>query len=360
MNTRRSAVSTFAVLMIASACACAATADDPLAACRKIPADADRLACFDRTAPPAAETPPAGLPTTAFEALRTPPAATAVAGPEAAPLLDRRWQLEAADKQGTFQITSYKPVYVLPFFHTSAANKTPSSPNPVDTVTTPLGIEDGESKFQLSLKTKLWENALSPDADLWFTYTQSSHWQVYNQANSRPFRETNYEPELLLAWHTRYSLAGWQGSLASLSLNHQSNGQSDPQSRSWNRVIGSVGLEKEDWVVTLRGWLRLKEAAADDNNADLTDYMGYGDLSVTREWRGNEFAATVRHHFGTAAHGSVGMSWAFPLAHYLSGYVQVFNGYGESLIDYNHSATYVGVGISLVNWYTPSARPAAR
>jgi hypothetical protein len=35
----------------------------------------------------------------------------------------------------------------------------------------------------------------------------------------------------------------------------------------------------------------------------------------------------------------------------MRGYMELFKGYGESMIDYNHNATYLGVGVSLLDWY---------
>jgi len=47
----------------------------------------------------------------------------------------------------------------------------------------------------------------------------------------------------------------------------------------------------------------------------------------------------------------VQVDYGFPLNRLLRGHVQVFDGYGESMIDYNHRATYIGVGISLLEWF---------
>ena len=267
-------------------------------------------------------------------------------------LLDSRWELAKDSKLGVFQMRAYKPVYLLPAFWTSNVNETPSSPNPDNTVTEPQNLTSVEAKFQLSFKTKFAENLFGDNGDLWGAYTQSSRWQVYNGEESRPFRETNYEPEVLLVFRNNYSLGGWKGRMTAIGVNHQSNGRSDPLSRSWNRVMLNVGLDRENWAFVVRPWWRISDGN-DDDNPDIENYIGRGDAMLVYSKNGHELSFLGRHSLrgGDDSHGSVQMDWGFPIDRTLRGHVQLFHGYGESLIDYNHKATYVGLGISLLEWF---------
>jgi len=268
-------------------------------------------------------------------------------------LLDSRWELAQDSKLGAFQLRAYKPVYLLPAFWTSDKNQTPQSPNPANTVTTPQLLDSAELKFQLSFKTKIAENLFGDNGDIWAGYTQSSRWQAYNTDNSRPFRETNYEPEVMLLFRNGYSIGGWRGRMSGISLNHQSNGRPDPLSRSWNRVILNVGLDRENWALVLRPWYRLPEDRKDDNNPDIADYMGRGDATLTWNKDGHEVSLMARHSLrgGDRSHGALQLDYGFPISNLLRGHVQIFDGYGESMIDYNHKATYIGLGVSLLEWY---------
>lgn len=268
-------------------------------------------------------------------------------------LLDSRWELSPESKLGTFNIRGYKPVYVLPIFATSNQNTQPHSPNPDNTVSTPERLDNAESKFQLSLKAKVWQGVFGDRGDLWVGYTQSSRWQVYNSRQSRPFRETNYEPEAILVFGTHYEIFGWTGRLLSIAVNHQSNGRDNPRSRSWNRIIANVGFERDGWTVMFRPWWRIPEKRLTDDNPDISNYMGRGEIQIVHEWNDQEFGLMLRDSFrgGSRQHGAAKFSWSFPIAGNLRGYAEVFKGYGESLIDYNHNATYAGLGISLLDWY---------
>ena len=270
-------------------------------------------------------------------------------------LLDKRWELSTASKLGTWNIRAHQPVYLMPGFWTSDKNERPSSPNDNNTVPAgeELNLTSMEAKFQLSLKTKALENLFGDNGDVWLGYTQSSRWQVYNGDESRPFRETNYEPEASLVFRTNYEILGLNARLLGVTLNHQSNGRADPLSRSWNRIMFNVGFERDNFALMLRPWYRIEEDAKDDNNPDIKNYIGRGDLTAFYRWNDHDFSLMLRHSLkgGDDAHGAAQFDWAFPISGKLRGYVQLFDGYGESLIDYNHRATYVGVGVSLMNWF---------
>jgi phospholipase A1/A2 len=372
-----------AIVVIAPLQANAQTVASPATpeACISIGSDVERLACYDvahgRTARdargadiaakeakaiqqnlelaedvvPAAEPEPARARSDLYPMEETLDRAIANAGKGS--LLDSRWELAKDSKLGTWNFRAYKPMYLLPAFWSSKVNDTPSSPNPNNTVTTPLEVDDLEAKFQVSFKTKAWENIFGDNGDLWMAYTQSSRWQVYSPDTSRPFRETNYEPEVMLTFRNNYHLAGWNGRLLGIGVNHQSNGRADPLSRSWNRVIGMIGLDRDNWALTVRPWWRVKESASDDNNRDIEDYVGRGDATLVYVHGGHQFSVMGRHSLrgGDRSHGAVQLDWGFPIHNSLRGHVQIFDGYGESLIDYNHRATYIGLGVSLLEWY---------
>ena len=266
--------------------------------------------------------------------------------------LTERWQLDSTAGKGTFLLTPYKPIYVLLGKYSSNPNEQPYSENNSPEYIVPEGInyDNIELKFQLSFKTKILQSFLWGTADLWVAYTQKSFWQIYNAEYSRPFREINYEPELILNFPVNFKLFGFKTRMVGIAFNHLSNGKSDPFSRSLNRVIVHAGLERKNWTVYLRGWYGLSDNSGD--NPDISDYTGRSDLHVIYEKNGNiiSFIGGYNMNFNSDPRGNAELSWSYPIKNNLKAYFQVSHGYGESLIDYNHLQTTVGVGISLVEW----------
>jgi phospholipase A1 len=266
--------------------------------------------------------------------------------------MTERWELDSLTNRGTFLITPYKPIYILPLRWTDLPNPQPYSGNENPDYIAPAGTDYNniETKFQISFKTKLLHNVFWGYGDLWGAYTQVSHWQLYNNALSRPFREINYEPEILLNFPIKFNVLGFKARMAGISFNHQSNGKSNPFSRSWNRIIFHAGFERKNWSVYIRPWLRLRSEK--DDNPDICKYIGRGDVNVIYTRNGSVFSLIGSHNlnFGSKVRGNATFSWSYPIKGNLKGYLQVSHGYGETLIDYNYKQTTVGIGVSLIEW----------
>ncbi|CAM3015275.1 phospholipase A [Flavobacterium frigoris] len=266
--------------------------------------------------------------------------------------LTERWELDTTSVRGTFLITPYKPMFVLPVRWTNNPNERPESGNIDPDYIAPAGVEYNsiETKFQLSFKTKVLQSIFWGYGDLWVAYTQKSHWQIYNNTLSRPFREVNYEPELILNFPVKFNLFGFKTRMVGVAFNHESNGKSDPFSRSWNRIILHAGFERNNWTVYVRPWFRMP--AAIDDNPDISEYVGRGDVNVIYTKNGNilSFIGSHNLNFNAKARGNAAFSWSYPVRNNLKGYLLISHGYGETLIDYNNLQTTVGVGVSLIEW----------
>jgi hypothetical protein len=141
-------------------------------------------------------------------------------------------------------------------------NPNPCSPNPQNCASGQDAYMHGDAKFQISAKTKLWQDIFDSPLDLWAAYTQQTYWQVYDGKNSRPFRETDFQPEAWLTLPLRVGPEGLQWRMLNLGISHQSNGQNDPLSRSWNRVYATFGLAAGDLSVLIKPWWRLPETGS--------------------------------------------------------------------------------------------------
>jgi len=251
----------------------------------------------------------------------------------------------------------YRQNYVM-VTDTDSPNNAPTSPNPDNRVPYTYALNHAEIKFELSLKALVIPSRIIGHANsLWFGYTQQSFWQAFNAANSRPFQESDYEPELIFS-HRFGEASSSSSGLQPLFLNfgavHQSNGQSDPRSRSWNRAYAQLGLVNrlsadESYAVLIQPWWRFSESPANDNNPDIINYLGHGDVECLY-WNGDNMFSLLARIRSLQADFSTPMlflSHGKPKKQSLQLHLQLFTGYGESLIDYNQRHTTIGVGLSV-------------
>ena len=327
---------------------------------------AARLKCYDQSAVPASASIPASQENIAPDedagastVPTTTPAAAATSGTERS-YLTRVWNLDDLsnlDPSKLGRLQPYRQNYLL-VKKTGSPNRQPSSPLPDHNVTAPNDIDAVETKFQLSFKADIGDQR---DVDflgiktfrLWGAYTQQSNWQMFNTRNSSPFRETTYEPELIATLGT-----GQPSGLKLINLGwvHQSNGRPMPESRSWNRIYLLGGLEWNDMTsIMLRGWWRIPENPLKDDNPDISDYLGRGDLVIRWEPRDKSQAVAMllRNNLSkTANRGYMQIDWATPVRFGRAArmHIQMTSGFGESLIDYNHRQNTLGLGFSFREW----------
>src|SRR5690606_34630874 len=100
--------------------------------------------------------------------------------------------------------------------------------------------------------------------------------------------------ELIWTLPVSRELLGGSLNYFSVGINHQSNGRGGDYSRSWNRITVETAWATERWAVGLRAWERIKESKDEDDNPDIEDYLGHGELAVGYKWDDFRFTAALR------------------------------------------------------------------
>jgi outer membrane phospholipase A len=222
-----------------------------------------------------------------------------------------------------------------------------------------VGPEVPNVKFQFSTKVPLLfpGGPDEPDpvfSNLYFGYTQMSLWDI--QEPGAATIDTTYMPELFFATQTPpVDVPGFAATGVGLQtgFQHESNGRSRAASRNANyfyvqptvffgdrdALHGELAIKGRVFFATLRG------------NPDLEDYYGHAELfGAVRFGDGLHVTATGR--LGDHPdRGAFQLDVTYPLRKLrLDAYLhlQYFNGYTESLLEYNKHHQAIRLGVSFV------------
>jgi len=245
-----------------------------------------------------------------------------------------------------FAITLHNPTYILPYYYTGSPynsiyeNQTPSDES----------LKHNEVKYQFSFKIPVWHDMFLSSTSLFFAYTQLSYWQVYNK--NAFFRSTDYEPEFFTRTPINWNVAGnWFLNIFKLGAVHQSNGFGNYMERSWNRVYIEMTASNDHAFLSIKPWYVFHDSTYELYNPDMAKYLGYG--QVVLGYKYNNQTISLQAHSFIERHGRYAtgtLRYTFPINKRLAGIVEVFSGYGQSLIEYNHRTNSAGVGFALNNF----------
>ena len=233
-------------------------------------------------------------------------------------------------------ISGYDPIYLAMGFHAKTT-----------------------AKFQFSFKYRLFgPSGNIPDwwRELYFGYTQTSLWDLSDA--SKPFYDTSYKPAVFF-WKEAFThKPDWLARLGlQTGLQHESNGSSGDVSRSLNTAFITPYLTRSltrRWSITVAP--RVLAYLEKSENPRIPEYRGYVDLMIrVGANQGVELTSYLRKG-SDSRYGSAQFDLTWPLrkipgvASTVGGnlLLQYFNGWGESLRDYNlRRADQLRVGFML-------------
>ncbi|MDD5209136.1 MAG: phospholipase A [Elusimicrobiales bacterium] len=239
------------------------------------------------------------------------------------------------------------------------------------------GNNHAQVKFQISMKFRLLEpNLYVLKYNLfpaYIGYTQKSLWN--EGRSSRPFEETNYNPEFFLDYPVKVKIAGRLRlrNIIICPIEHESNGLDAARSRSWNRqyIMVKLGVESRKKLEIPNSFLSDKAlfyvklwqpSGYSDQDAYLKsigsgakflDYMGRGEVGLSVRnflWGGSlknhqlDIKTPIFRDSGKRSY-EFGFRQQLPEMNFAI-YLQYWYGYGETLLRFDRFGRRGFAGLS--------------
>lgn len=255
--------------------------------------------------------------------------------------LQKHYEEQKKANESPLGITFLEPTYVLPFYYTANPDQAVYANNTPDN----QKVKNAEFKAQLSFMFPLWPHMFgNQNVSLNVSYTQLMYWQFY--AKSQYFRETDYEPAVFVSYNFHKNWLLYTGVM------HESNGRGGEYERSWNRAYMNLMFSRGNWMVSIEPWILIFKAQSSDlHNPDIKRYLGNGRLLLAYKFGKNEVSFMSRNNLQSGfKRGAIELTYSYHLLKHLYLYTQYFNGYGQSLIEYNHRTQAYGIGVALNDW----------
>lgn len=202
---------------------------------------------------------------------------------------------------------------------------------------------NSDVRFQISIAQRLTKSTLPGHTYLFLCFTQGVAWDVFK--NSMPMRDFTFNPGIGLV-KPLFSRDRFIGK-ATLMIEHMSNGRDSIWSRSWNRIaLGATIMISENLTIDGKAWIPIVDG---ENNRDILKYVGIfqGGISVmsnNRRW-GGSLHFVKRATWDFSYNTELQFYWRPWKAANEFLFLQWYNGYGETLIDYNRFVNRVRVGL---------------
>lgn len=207
---------------------------------------------------------------------------------------------------------------------------------------TDISKHSADAKYQISFKQLLTRYRFPFNSSLFLTYTQKAFWNIYEF--SSPFQEINFNPGI--GWGIPiFNRDGRLSDLLELKVEHESNGRDSIYSRSWNEVSLAYHTMLNDRTqLSVTGWIPF---AYKENNADLMDYIGYGEFNLSYDLKPEKLFLDLNLRKGMKDwKGSVRSRLSYRISKKTNQYMMLewFNGYAESLLDYRQHKSMLRFG----------------